>query len=287
MTAPPIIDAAGDLLSRYKVLFCDVWGVVHDGRTAYQLGCAALTRFRESGGTVILVTNAPRTPQVVAEMLVNRDVPRDCYDAIVSSGGIALRQAMARGFRNVHHIGPDRDLDVFDGSRLERVAIDKADAIFCTGLIDDRNESGEDYRGRLADSARRGRHLICANPDLVVHTRGELLPCAGAIATVYEDLGGPVIWSGKPHKTAYDSALEHAAELRGQMIDKSDILAIGDAVRTDIAGAVQYGIEALFIGQGIHRETVMPDGRIDQAELARLFADDAPRAVAAMETLAW
>ena len=284
---PPIIDNAGELLARYKVLFCDVWGVVHNGRTAYVEGCAALKRFRDRGGTVVLVSNAPRTPTSVARVLAEKHVPPDCWDAIVASGGIARAHAADRGFERVHHIGPDRDLDVFDGSGMARVALDAAEAIFCTGLLHDRRETGEDYRARLSGPAARQMPFICANPDLVVDVGTMRLPCAGAIAVVYESMGGPVYWAGKPHATAYAAALARAADLRGTGVDKREVLAIGDSVRTDVAGAAAFGIDTLFIGQGIHHREIARDGAIDADALATLFGGDAPQAVAAMMSLRW
>jgi HAD superfamily hydrolase (TIGR01459 family) len=284
---PPIIEAAGDLLARYRVLFCDIWGVVHNGQTAYREGCAALAEFRARGGTVILVSNAPRTPTAVTRVLAEKGVPETSWDAIVSSGGIALEHAHEKNYRTVHHIGPDRDLDIFDDTHLERVMMADADAILCTGLIHDRHETGEDYRERLSEPARRKLPLVCANPDLVVDVGGTMLPCAGAIAVVYEDLGGPVYWAGKPHGTAYTSALAKAAELRGERIEKSEILAIGDAVRTDIAGARAFGIDALFIAQGIHRDEVLDGETIRPDRLGAVFSGNAPQAVAAMTTLRW
>jgi HAD superfamily hydrolase (TIGR01459 family) len=261
--------------------------VVHNGQTAYREGCAALAEFRARGGTVVLVSNAPRTPRAVTRVLAEKGVPEDSWDAIVSSGGIALEHAHEKNYRTVHHIGPDRDLDIFDETHIERVMMAEADAILCTGLIHDRRETGEDYRERLSEPARRKLPLVCANPDLVVDVGGTMLPCAGAIAVVYEDLGGPVYWAGKPHGTAYTSALAKAAELRGERIEKSEILAIGDAVRTDIAGARAFGIDALFIAQGIHRDEVLDGETIRPDRLGAVFSGNAPQAVAAMTTLRW
>lgn len=284
---PPIIENAADLLARYDVVFCDIWGVVHNGQTAYVEGCAALKQFRDTGGSVVLVSNAPRTPKVVADILAEKQVPFDCWDAIVSSGGIAIDYAAQQGFANVHHIGPERDLDIFDGSGLARVALADAEAILCTGLVHDRLETGENYRAMLEAPARLGLPLICANPDLVVDVGPVQLPCAGAIAQVYETMGGPVYWAGKPHAVAYEAAMEHAGELRGGAVAREHVLAIGDSVRTDIAGAVAFGTDALFIGQGIHRSEIAPDGAIDPAALKALFGKDAPKAVAAMMALRW
>lgn len=284
---PPIIHNAGALLARYQVIFCDIWGVVHNGRTAYVEGCAALKRFRDGGGTVILVSNAPRTPNVVAKILAEKNVPEECWDAIVSSGGIALRHAADQDIRQVHHIGPDRDLDIFDDTELMRVAMGEAQAILCTGLFNDRTETGETYRAMLTGPAAQGVPLICANPDLVVDVGDIRLPCAGAIAAVYESMGGPVYWAGKPHTTAYEAALRHASQLRGTAVAKEQVLAIGDAVRTDVAGAGAFGIEALFIGQGIHSDAVGRDGEIDAPALVELFRGDAPQAISAMMSLRW
>ena len=283
---PPLIEHAGELLTGYDVLFCDVWGVVHNGRTAYVDGCAALHRFRERGGTVVLVSNAPRTAPVVANVLASKDVPENCWDAIISSGDLARNHSAEQGFAKVHHIGPERDLDVFENSGLTRVSLDEAKAIFCTGLVHDRRETGEDYRPRLETAIARALPFVCANPDLVVDVGGDLLPCAGAIAKVFEDMGGDVFWAGKPYAPAYAAATDKASKLRGGEVKKQRILAIGDSVRTDIAGASAFGIDALFIGQGIHREMIMPSGQIVKPALAKLFAGQPP-AVAAMASLRW
>lgn len=285
-SAPPIVAGAGPLLRDYDVLFCDVWGVVHNGRKAYTEGCAALTAYRQQGGTVILVSNAPRTSKSVARVLDDKGVPTSCWDAIVPSGDLARVYAADQNIRRIYHIGPDRDLDVFDDSGLKRVGIADAEAIFCTGLINDRHETGEDYRAFLEPAVSAGLTLICANPDLVVDVGGDLLPCAGAIASVYESMGGDVHWAGKPYATAYAAAEKIASDLRGASVAKSRILAIGDSVRTDVAGAASYGLDVLFIGQGIHRETIMPAGTFLEKELACLFAGQ-PCAIAAMETLRW
>lgn len=285
MHRPPILETAEPLMDKYDVVFCDVWGVVHNGATAYADGCALLGRFRVNGGTVILLTNAPRHTSVVADVLADKGVPRDCWDAIVSSGTIAAAAANERGLKRVHHIGPDRDLDLFAHVDARRVPIEDAEAIVATGLIDDHVETGEDYRERLRAAAQARLPLYCANPDLVVDVGGTLLPCAGAIATVYEDLGGPVVWAGKPHREAYQRSRATAEQLRGAPVSLDRILAIGDAVRTDIAGADAFGIDALLIGQGIHRDQLMPDGWIINTELDALLENVPFRPIAAMSTL--
>lgn len=285
--AVPILSGAGKMLSRYDVVFCDIWGVVHDGRTAYREGCAALRKFRESGGTVILVTNAPRAKPVVKEVLREKDVPDNCWDDIVSSGEISRAHLLAQGYTAVHHIGPDRDLDIFDDLPVARVSMRHAQALLATGLVDELNETGEDYRARLKPAKLRNLALVCANPDLIVDVGGTLLPCAGAIAAVYEKMGGPVFWAGKPHASAYQMAHRAAQRLRGHSVPKDRILAIGDAIRTDIAGASEYGIDSIFVGQGIHREEVMPDGNLDRLAVEQLVLQSPYRPKAAVATLAW
>jgi HAD superfamily hydrolase (TIGR01459 family) len=284
----PIIDHAGPLLGRYRILFCDIWGVVHDGLTAYPGANDALPRFRRAGGTVVLVSNAPRPGPSVARLLEEKLVSREAWDAIVTSGDIALRHIAEAGYTRLHRIGPSRrDADFFDGLPGSDTPIDAADAIVCTGLNRDRAERPEDYVPVIEQGLARRLPFICANPDLAVHVGDDLLPCAGAIAAIYENMGGTVFWAGKPHRVAYEAAMERAAELTGGPVDRATVLAIGDALRTDIAAAAGAGIDALLVAGGLHRDEVMSDGAIDRARLADLLVPPAPQPVAAMVHLVW
>ncbi len=266
-----IISAAGPVLSAYDVVLCDVWGVVHDGNIAITESCNALTRFRAAGGTVVLVSNAPVPPDAVSHILDDKGVPRSAWDRIVSSGGLALDHIRSSGYRRVHRIGPlRRDAAFFDALPPD-VPLTEADVIACSGPFNDRTETGESYRERLRAPAAAGVPMVCANPDLVVHVGNDLLPCAGALGIVYEDLGGSVFWAGKPHAIAYATALIHAAELRGAETPKARILAIGDAVRTDLAAAANAGVDALFVAGGIHRDAVIEAGRIVPQRLQAEF----------------
>ena len=284
---PPIIANAADLLARFDVLLVDVWGVMHDGRQAYAAAGDALSRYRAGGGTVILLSNSPAPSDIVACIIADKHVRRDAWDAIVSSGDLALAHVRARGFRAIYPLGPfERDRPLFE--RLPGlVPLEAADAIVCSGLNDDRHETGETYRPVLGKALARRLPLVCANPDLMVDVGGALLPCAGAIASIYEDMGGTVHWAGKPHAPAYEAALDTAMRLRDSEIDRRKVLAVGDALRTDIAGALAFGLDALFIAQGIHRGEVMDQGRIDADKLARLFEDQTRLPEAAMIGLAW
>lgn len=288
MTAPPVITDCGDLLARYDVLFCDIWGVVHDGVKAFEAANEALTRFRAGGGTVVLVSNAPMPSETVARVLDQKGVVREAWDAIVSSGDLALGVIAERGWQRVYGIGPQkRDAAFFAGLPGKADGIADADAIACTGLVDDRRETAAQYRPLLAEAFARKLVFVCANPDLAVHVGSDLLPCAGAIGALYAAMGGEVIWAGKPHALAYDAAKGVAERLRKAPVPPPRILAIGDSVRTDLAAAAGAGIDALFIVSGIHRDETMVNGAVSPSQLAALFANGGATAIAAATALRW
>jgi HAD superfamily hydrolase (TIGR01459 family) len=285
---PPILARAGELLARYDVLFCDVWGVLHDGHRAFEDACDALLRFRERGGTVILVSNAPLPGNRVATMLDARGVPREAWDDIVASGEIALRHVADKGYTRLFCIGPaDRDAATFERLSATRVLLEEAQAILCTGLNDDQTETPEDYRELLQRARARRLPLVCANPDLVVDVGGQQFICAGAIADLYERMDGEVFWAGKPHANAYDAAQAAAEAVRGAPVTRGRILAIGDSLRTDLKGAEAAGIGAIFIASGIHRDETMGSGDLSPEKLKILFSPPAPPALAVLGKLVW
>ena len=286
---PRIILNAGPLLERYDAVFCDVWGVMHNGREAHAEAGAALARFRAGSGTVVLVSNAPVPADGVERVLERTRVRRDAWDAIVSSGDIALGHIAEKGYRRLHRIGPARrDSRLFQRLPGGGVPLAEAEAIVCTGLKDDANETVESYRALIEEGVARALPFVCANPDLVVDVGGTRYLCAGSIAAEYERCGGAVFWAGKPHPSAFGMALQRATELRGAEPPRHRILAVGDAVRTDLAAAQGLGVDALFIASGIHSDEVAADGQIDAALLAALFEPaGTPPAVAAMTQLRW
>lgn len=285
---PPILDRAETLLSNYDVLFCDVWGVVHNGVTAFEDACAALEKFRKEGGTVILVSNAPVPTYRVEAMLQSRNVPASAWDDIVSSGAIALTHIANRGFGKLHFIGPqDRDAAFFSALKVQSAHLGDADGIVCTGLTDDRREKPEDYIPLLKKAKARGLPFVCANPDLLVDVGGTLLYCAGAIADLYAHLGGDVFWAGKPYLNAYETAHAIAEGLRDGNVPRRRCLVIGDAIRTDLKGAENFGCDALFVASGIHRHEAMDGANLSQEKLDLLFPAGTPKAIAAMTELRW
>jgi HAD superfamily hydrolase (TIGR01459 family) len=285
---PPILTASRDLLARYDVLFCDVWGVVHDGFRAYPGAMRALTAFRRQGGTVVLVSNAPVPAERVAEMLADKAVDRNSFDAIVSSGAIALEHVVEKAYGSVYVIGPrDRDAAFMNKLTARMVPMRDAQAIVCTGLNDDVTETVADYAGVLEEGHDLGLPFVCANPDLVVDVGGRHYVCAGALGEAYAALGGEVYWAGKPHPSAYETAHERAEAIRGAAVPKSRILAIGDAIRTDLKAAQGAGVDALFVTSGIHRAETMTGAAVDPSKLARALGPGSPPTVAATAYLDW
>ena len=282
MPAPPVpfIEGFAALAAGYDAVLSDVWGVIHNGVAATPDACDALQRFRAQGGTVILITNAPRPGATVTRFLDKLGVPRDAYDAIVSSGDVTRAVMAARPGKNVFHLGPERDLPIFDGLGLNFVPMEKADYVVCTGLTNDEVETPESYRALLTTLRQRGLFMVCGNPDLVVERGDKLVYCAGALADLYGELGGEVLYAGKPHPPIYQQVLDQIAALRGGAPPRSRVLAIGDSVRTDLTGAAGMGLDCLFVIAGIHAEEI---GRHDpdMAALNEMFAAAgvAPKAV--------
>ena len=285
---PRIIANAGPLFEAYDVILSDIWGVVHNGLVAWPGANDALIRFRQRGGTVVLVSNAPNPSHQVARTLDEKGVPRSAWDAIVSSGDLALRRVADESYTKVHCIGPrDRDRAFFADLRAVDTSLAEAQAIVCTGFVDDRRDTVEQYRDRLEQGLSRRLPFVCANPDLIVDVGPERLLCAGTLAAAYEALGGDVYWAGKPHPVSYATALARAAELRASSVPRARVLAIGDAVRTDLAAAAGAGVDALFVASGIHADETMTRGVIDAVRLATLFTADSPSALAAIDLLRW
>ena len=271
LASPAFIDHFAPIASDYDTILSDVWGVVHNGIAATPAACEALKRFRQRGGAVVLITNAPRPGAVVTKFLDRLGVPRGAYDAIVSSGDVTRAVMAARPGKAVFHIGPERDLPIFDGLGLAFVPYEKADYVVCTGLANDEVETAENYRDLLMQLQARRLFMVCGNPDLVVERGDKLVVCAGAIADLYAKLGGEVLYAGKPHRPIYDQAL--AATPRGRTIPLNRVLAIGDSIRTDLTGATSYGMDCLFVTAGIHAEQLGHRDAPDRAVLGKAFAD--------------
>jgi HAD superfamily hydrolase (TIGR01459 family) len=282
------IERIEPLARRYDVLLCDIWGVVHNGMAAFPAACDALTRFRSGGGTVILITNAPRASDAVVRILDRMNVSKQVYDAITSSGDVTRGVVAAQPGRRVFHLGPERDHSIFTGLDVSFAPIESADYVVCSGLFDDTIETPDNYRDILAAMHARSLFMVCANPDVVVERGDTLVYCAGALADAYAALGGEVLYCGKPHAPIYDMALKTAAALRrGTVPARNRVLAIGDSVRTDLKGAAAFGLDVMFVTSGLHAEHYGSREAPDLDALNKVFADAnvAPKAV--MSGLKW
>jgi HAD superfamily hydrolase (TIGR01459 family) len=291
------VSGLSQIAAAYDVILCDVWGVVHNGMAHYPDAVAALARFRDAGGTVVLITNAPRPAPGIQRMLERLRVPRDSYDAIVSSGDVTVSLMLERGDKAPHHVGPPRDNSLFrevaerSGRPDPRVPFQAADYVVCTGLLEDVNDRLEDYDLLLKRMREKDMEFICANPDIVVHSGERLIYCAGAIAERYAALGGPVIQAGKPYPEIYRRAIAAAGEARNTAGDPR-VLAIGDGLATDLKGATGAGIDMLFVSSGIHRDKLHPEDRsgipLDPETLSELLDEyDVKPPMGTISTLVW
>jgi HAD superfamily hydrolase (TIGR01459 family) len=280
MPRPQILSGLADIAEEYDALVCDVWGVLHDGHEANEQAVYALRQFRDSGGKVVLLSNAPRPKADLEAQFQKYGVPPDCYDEIVTSG-IATRLDLEARSKDktlrMFHLGPERDRGIFEGLNIEIVGVDTADIVLNSGLFNDDVETPDDYKVRLEVMKDRGLLMLCANPDHVVQRGGKLIWCAGALADAYEKIGGEVIYYGKPKPEIYDL-------VRMSLNGAERLLAIGDGMHTDIKGANVAGIDALFIADGIHGEDVAD---MSPVHLAKLFAQAGVHARAAMRVLVW
>jgi HAD superfamily hydrolase (TIGR01459 family) len=278
-----------EIAPRYDVILCDVWGVIHNGIQASKPAYEALMRFREAGGCAILITNAPRPGSAVVGQLDRLAVPRSAYDGVITSGDLTRTIIAERRDQALLHIGPERDKPIFAGLEVRFAAIEDADYVVCSGLYDDTRETPADYRPTLKRMCERGLWMLCANPDLVVERGHEMIPCAGSIAQAYEELGGEVFYAGKPHRPIYEMALATAARLTGrERIDPARVLAVGDAIRTDIAGAARFGIPSLLVARGIHAgELKLHEGELASAHVQDWLGRQAARPDAVMDRLVW
>ncbi len=285
----PLLPFIAPLSRQHDAWFCDIWGVMHDGEAGYAKAVEACKQFRRTGGVngtggrVILITNAPRPHYSVADQLHEFGVDEDCYDAIVSSGDVAQALIEQQQGRPIFHLGPTRDQPVIERAKIKPVALSDAEVMLVTGLMDDDVEGPEDYRALFEKALASGLSMICANPDLMVERGPRLVYCAGALAQLYEEMGGIVHYAGKPHLPIYQLAEKTLSELNGGTVtDRSRILCIGDGLKTDMPGAFGAGLSALFIASGLH-----VDGALETDQLEEMFVSLDGEPIGAMQALIW
>jgi HAD superfamily hydrolase (TIGR01459 family) len=281
----PILSSIGALAETSDAWIVDVWGVMHNGAEAYAEACDACRKFRAAGGSVAMLSNAPRPFTAVMHQLDALGVPREVYDLGVTSGDMAramIANMVSSGAGRVLHIGPERDKGLFEGLGIEFAAADTAEMVVCSGLFDDTRETPADYAGLFASLAARGVPMICANPDIMVERGKALVYCAGALAAAYAADGGKVSYAGKPDVAIYRRTLTDISGRRGRPVGQQRVLAIGDGIDTDLKGAHAANLRSVFIASGVH----LPRG-LSAAALCELFADRPFAPVAALARLAW
>jgi HAD superfamily hydrolase (TIGR01459 family) len=288
MTLPRLISGLSEIADDYDVLLCDIWGVIHNGLTAYPQACAALERFNADKGLVVLLSNSPRPSPHVYAQLDGFGVPRSAWSAFVSSGDATRLFLAERAPGPAWAIGPERDQPLYDGLGLEFAGPEAAAFISCTGPFDDEVETPDDYEDRLRLCARRDLLMICANPDKVVQRGPRLIYCGGALADLYAAMGGAVLMAGKPFAPIYAMALKEAEARLGRPLDRKRVLCIGDGVVTDVLGANDQGLDCLFIARGIHGDAALgADGTLDATLTQGLLAREDQTAEMAMADLVW
>jgi HAD superfamily hydrolase (TIGR01459 family) len=287
MSLPEPLTGLAEVADRYDVLLCDVWGVVHNGRESFPQACEAMARFRAERGPVVLITNSPRPSWPIVEQLDSLGVPREAWTRLVTSGDATRALLTERAPGPVWKLGPDRDWPLYDGIDLQGTEPKDAGFICCTGPYDDENDEPEDYRARFVDAVGRGLEFICANPDIVVQRGDKLIYCGGALAKLYESLGGKVVMAGKPYPAIYRLALAESEAALGRPLDRARVLCVGDGLPTDIRGANAQALDALFVAGGIHGGETLADGGLDLAAIRDLLRQEGLTARWAMADLVW
>ena len=279
------------VIDRYDGVILDLWGVLHDGERPYPGVPECLDRLRGAGKVICLLSNAPRRTSGVIAKLDGMGIGRDRYHHVMTSGEAAYDALRDRDDpwhaalgRRLYHIGPDRDRDVYEGLDYTLVASpDEADVVVNTGIVDF-GESLSAYEPALEACRHHNLPMVCANPDLIVMVGEQMVICAGTLAQRYEAMGGDVFWHGKPHAPVYDRCLS----LMG-IKDKGRILAVGDSLRTDVAGANAAGIDVALVTFGIHREELGGawGEAVDPAKLAAAAAASGHQPTYARPSLRW
>ncbi|MCX5520522.1 TIGR01459 family HAD-type hydrolase [Kaistia defluvii] len=286
-TSPIAVSGLSELAAQYRAVLCDVWGVIHNGVRSFAPACDALARYRAQGGTVVLITNAPRTSHFIVEQMGTLGVSPDCYDAIVTSGDVTRALLVERGSAKTFHVGSEREKTLYDGLELQFVGEGDAELISCTGLFDDTVETPDDYAERFAAWHRRGLPMICANPDIVVERGDRFVWCAGSLAERYKAIGGTSYVAGKPNAPIYEAALKKAEAIRGGPIARDAVIAIGDGAPTDLRGACDQNLDVLFVTGGIHSASFGPTESPEATAVHRFLDEKNLGARAFVPHLTW
>ncbi|GHA31049.1 haloacid dehalogenase [Devosia pacifica] len=282
-----MISGLSELAPNYDAVLSDVWGVIHNGVDAFPEAYGALVKFRENGGRVGLITNAPRPAEPIMQMLDEMGVPREAYDTLVSSGDVTRAMIAKYSGKVIHHVGPETiDDALYEGLDITRGPAEEATAVVVTDLDTD-DDNPEMYRQRAEYWLSRNLTMICANPDRVVEHGNRIVYCGGALGDLYAAMGGAVLMAGKPYQPIYEEAFRQVEQAAGTSFEKSRVLAIGDSVRTDATGAAKFDTDLLFITGSIHAAELDAFGNPDPSAIAELVAPSRARMVGFLPRLTW
>ncbi len=290
MSHPELLSGLSAVADQYDAVFCDIWGVIHNGRQHFPPAYEALRNFKSTRGPVILISNSPRPNDSLTAQLASLGIMEDGFSAVISSGDATreyLRKFAPTG--PAWRIGDPREQSLYEGIDIDLGGTPETAAfISCTSPFDDENDTVDQYEHAFTIAAKRNLVMICANPDKVVQRGDKIIMCAGSLADLYMSLGGQVVMAGKPFAPIYElcyAALEH---LTGKAHDRKRILAIGDGLPTDVLGANGQGLDLLFVAAGIHAlDATDDDGKLDPLLLKKLLDVEMAQAKYVAEALRW
>ncbi|WP_322099406.1 TIGR01459 family HAD-type hydrolase [Haematospirillum jordaniae] len=273
----------------WNAFILDLWGVIHDGVAAYPHSAETLRQLRATGARVMFLSNAPRRASALIAQMETMGIPRDLYDDILSSGDAVHHALLTRkdpafaALGNAcFHLGPERDLTIYEETGVVLTDLDHATFIMNTGPVS-LDDNADHYRAILAKGVQAGLPMVCANPDRTVIQQGKAIVCAGALADIYIEYGGTVIWRGKPDPAVYRLCLEKMG------FPSTGVCTIGDSLETDMAGAAAASIDGLWVTGGIHADEVggAYGKPADPLRMARLAARHGVRPAAALAGFIW
>ena len=242
-----------EVYSAYDTFIIDLWGVMHDGINLNEKAIETVDELKKNSKKIVFLSNAPRPSVKVIDFLIKMKMDKRYLSNVMTSGEAAMHAINQKKFgKTFFHLGPPRDTSVFEKVKDNKTNIENCDFILCTGLFDDYENDLDYYKSFLIKHI--SKKLICTNPDLTVHRGNKEEYCAGFIAKIFEELGGKVIYYGKPHKEIYEMCFK----------TNEKVLAIGDNLRTDIKGANNLHIDCLFISNGVHRNEFSNNSELEK-----------------------
>ena len=241
-----------DIYKAYDTFIIDLWGVIHNGMALNQKAMEAVKQLKNHSKKIVFLSNAPRPSSKVINFLLKMNMDKKFLSNVMTSGEAAMHAINKNQFGNTFfHLGPPRDISVFEKVKHNKTDIDNCDFILCTGLFDEYEHDLEFYKNFLKKHVTK--KLVCTNPDLTVHRGNVEELCAGSVAKIFEELGGEAVYFGKPHKEVYKMCFN----------SNEKVLAVGDNLRTDIKGANNLNIDCIFISNGVHRDEYKDNSELD------------------------